>query len=478
MPLRAENENPWTPAATTQKILAATLAHTHSSADAIYKEPMLWLIASIVLTHTLTIYADPRFVVEAAQRQEAPVIDADFTDWPGVLWLELAPKPAHQSPGYSPLRDDGNEELGIAGTAADLSAEFALAWNDTGIYLAARVTDNIRDVEGGQDHQWYFKDAVTLFLDIPGDGDGPGWIAGDHAFSFVSDPTYPSYGIWWRRGEKEGHVESPAPANTRAAVQWTAEGYALEASISMVPLTRLTPTWQKPFANRTIGFALIFTDPDGGQHPFGGQLIYGGRNDDDGGWTRLRLRDSATVSAPYIDISAEEMSFEARLRMDQQRIKPFFAVGADPTLVDSTDLQAHLAAEYFQTYLDRRPLRFSRRALEMAFMLWGNIGDADEIGRALARISPEEDLWDKVTTSVRQAYYLQGRLDEGMALLAAIESQVTPLKSRSALLYTLGQYWLSSEEQGRAHRAFTQIVAWRASPWHVHQARRYLPQMD
>ena len=121
MPLRAENENPWTPAATTQKILAATPAHTHSSADAIYKEPMLWLIASIVLTHTLTIYANPRFVVEAAQRQEAPVIDADFTDWPGVLWLELAPKPAHQSPGYSPLRDDGNEELGIAGTAADLA---------------------------------------------------------------------------------------------------------------------------------------------------------------------------------------------------------------------------------------------------------------------------------------------------------------------------------------------------------------------
>ena len=122
--------------------------------------------------------------------------------------------------------------------------------------------------------------------------------------------------------------------------------------------------------------------------------------------------------------------------------------------------------------------RFSRRALEMAFMLWGNIGDADEIGRALAQISPEEDLWDKVTTSVRQAYYLQGRLDEGMALLAAIESQVTPLKSRSALLYSLGQYWLSSEEQTRAHRAFTQIVAWRASPWHVHQASRYLRQMD
>jgi len=55
-------------------------------------------------------------------------------------------------------------------------------------------------------------------------------------------------------------------------------------------------------------------------------LIYGGSHDDDGGWSLLRLRKTETVSAPYIDVSAEEVGFEARLRLDQERIRPFFMV--------------------------------------------------------------------------------------------------------------------------------------------------------
>lgn len=437
------------------------------------------LILLILLISTLPTYANPHLVVEAAHRQHPPTIDATFTDWPDALWLELAPVPPHEARGYSRLRDDGHEGLEIAETAADLSARFALAWDDSAFYIAVRVTDNIHDISGGQDQQWYFKDAVTLFLDLPSDGDGPAWIEGDHAFSFVADPAYPAYGMWWRRGERAGHRETPAPPGTQMAIQRTPTGYALEARIPMAPLTRITPAWRPPLASRTIGFALIVTDPDGGQRPFGGQLIYGGSHDDDGSWSLLRLRNSPEVSAPYMDVSAEEVDFEARLRTDQERIRPFFAIGSQSQIPpDSTRLQSQLAAEYFQTYLDKRPLRFSRRALETAFILWGNAGAADEIDRALAQISPTEDVWDKITTGVRQAYYLQDRLDEGMALLATLEPQIVPLKSRSALLYTLAQYWLGRNQHTAAHRAFTQIITWRASLWHVGQARRQLWKMD
>ena len=79
---------------------------------------------------------------------------------------------------------------------------------------------------------------------------------------------------------------------------------------------------------------------------------------------------------------------------------------------------------------------------------------------------------------MRQAFYLRDRLDEGMDRLAAIERQFIPLKSRSALLYTLGQYWLGRGQQSKDGRAFTQITIWRASPWHVAQARRDLSQMN
>ena len=440
---------------------------------------MLPQITLLLLAFTFSANANPHQVVEAAHRPLPPTIDANLSDWPNALWLEVAPKPAHESRGYSRLRTDSNESLASAETDADLSAEFSLAWNDTALYLAARVTDNVHDIQGGEDHQWYLKDAVTLFLDIPSDGDGPGWIEGDHAFSFIADPEHPERGMWWRRGERVGHLESAAPQNTRAAVLSTPTGYIIEASIPMAALSRITPAWQSPFASRTVGFALVITDPDAGDTPFGGQLIYGGSHDDDGGWSLLRLRDATTVSAPYMDVSAEEVHFEARLRQDQERIRPFFAVNRTQQMpADSSKLQLQLAAEYFQIYLDKKPLRFSRRALETAFMLWGNAGAADEIDRALDQIGTDEDVWDKITSGVRQAYYLQDRIDEGMQRLAAIEAQVTPLKSRSALLHTLGQYWLGRDQRTKARRAFTQIATWRASPWHVGQARRHLWQMN
>ena len=439
--------------------------------------PLISLL--ILLAFTPPTNANPHQVIEAAHRPHPPTIDANLTDWPNALWLEITPKPPGESRSFSRLRTDSNEPLKTAETAADLSAAVALAWNDTAFYLAARVTDNVHDVIGGESHQWYLKDAVTLFLDIPADGDGPGWIEGDHAFSFVADPAYPDDGMWWRRGENIGHLESPAPQGTQMAVQLTPAGYTLEATIPMAALTRITPSWQPPLASRTIGFALVITDADGGAAAFGGQLFYGGSHDDDGTWSLLRLRNSADVSAPYMDVSAEEVDFEARLNLDQRRIKPFFIVDQRQQIpADSTNMQLQLADEYFQTYLDKRPLRFSRRALETAFMLWGNAGAADEIDRALKQIAPSEDVWDKVTSGVRQAFYLQDRLDEGMALLAAIEPQVTPLKSRSALLYTLGQYWLGLEQLAAARHAFTQIVIWHASPWHSGQARRLLRRMD
>jgi hypothetical protein len=37
--------------------------------------------------------------------------------------------------------------------------------------------------------------------------------------------------MWWRRGERVAHIESPAPKDTRMAMQKTPTGYTLEASI-------------------------------------------------------------------------------------------------------------------------------------------------------------------------------------------------------------------------------------------------------
>ena len=103
-----------------------------------------------------------------------------------------------RAPANRLWHDGAAEPPGTAGTARDLSGRFSLRWDEGWIYLAASVSDNVHDVAGGDDQDWYFKDSVSLFLDVPNDGDGSDWIAGDHA-SFVADPSYPAHGKWWRR---------------------------------------------------------------------------------------------------------------------------------------------------------------------------------------------------------------------------------------------------------------------------------------
>jgi signal transduction histidine kinase/ligand-binding sensor domain-containing protein/CheY-like chemotaxis protein len=250
-----------------------------------------WFMLSLVWSVPAYLQADPNLIVEVEQAQTPPVIDGEIQDWAHVQWVRFAPDAPHVSNlPNSGLRNDGPAELvGTAGTAADLSGAFALQWDEQWIYLAAQVTDNVHDVQQGNPREWYFRDAVSLFLAVPPDDDGPDWNRGDHAFSFAADPTYPDYARWWRHGSDSGQQEVPAPAETRLAVVLGDGGdYALEAAIPMSALA--TSDWLPPFSGRAARFMLLVSDSDGGPRTdLGGQLLYGGDDDNDTRWAKLRF---------------------------------------------------------------------------------------------------------------------------------------------------------------------------------------------
>ena len=238
--------------------------------------------------------------VDIERTETPPVIDGDISEWGETHWIRLARDAPNMPPVLigSRLRDDGAAELeGTAGTDEDLSGAFTLQWDEEWIYLAAQVADNVRDIEGTKSSEWWCKDGVTLFLDVPLDGDGSDWIQGDHTFSFVADSTYPEDGRWWRNGDFTGET---APPETQLAVQEGENGdYVLEAAIPMAALTEATPEWSPPFEGRIVGFMLMVTDPDGGGTPYGGQLMYGGTSDDDASWAWLRFRPAGMAASPH-----------------------------------------------------------------------------------------------------------------------------------------------------------------------------------
>jgi|APSaa5957512622_1039677.scaffolds.fasta_scaffold05491_1 serine phosphatase RsbU (regulator of sigma subunit)/ligand-binding sensor domain-containing protein len=253
-------------------------------------------------------FEKPTLIVEIERTETPPIIDGNISDWSQENWIQLgqdAPYMPLDSNPWSKLQDDGaTEPKGTATTDADLSGSFALRWDEEWIYLAVQVTDNVHDVVGGNREQWYFEDSVSLFLDIPLDGDGSDWIKGDHSFSFVADPTYPDSGKWWRNGENVGDI---APPETKLAVELGKGGnYILEAAIPMSALMEATPQWYPPFEERMVGFMVVVTDPDGGENSYGGQLMYGGVDDNDANWSRLRFRPSKKARPPHYEFGGLE----------------------------------------------------------------------------------------------------------------------------------------------------------------------------
>ena len=153
----------------------------------------------------------------------------------------------------------------------------------------------------------------------------------------------------------------------------------------------------------------------------------------------------------------EEVTFKQNSKADWEAIKQFWE---EPE--GKEDPQIKLAPEYFQTYLAKRPSQLATSALSQAFTMWGNhvARASDQVREAVARISYEEDVWGEVEHGVFRAFQNDDRTEEGVALLEELAHKVVPLRSRSALLFTLARHWMLEGQLAKSRAGFQQIVEW------------------
>ena len=241
------------------------------------------------------------YVLRVPRLEHAPSIDGDLSDWKQVaftdgLWdiarLRHAP---WFDPAINRLTDHGGEPP----AEEDLQARYYLAWDETFLYFGAEVHDNVNDTVDPMPApgRWYFKDAVSFFVEAPADRTPEQFGAGDNAFCFVIDPARPAGGAWWRHGTPTAsYVEQALPAS---AVDYAIRmdpwnrgrgDFILEARVAMAPtLGKSDPQWQPPRAGDVYRLEIVHTDPDGGD--YGGHILLYGRGDDDSTWARMVLTD-------------------------------------------------------------------------------------------------------------------------------------------------------------------------------------------
>ena len=171
------------------------------------------LISSIIVIVIFAMAAQSHdgTVIKVPRLNTAPTIDGDLSDWEGQGWSDGVWDSERIKSGswYAGLhdwakpRDVGGEPAGTAETPQDITGQYFMAWDDAGLYLGVRATDNVHDVSTSREDPstWYLKDGCAFFFDLPHDGDGAEVYPGDHVFSMVADTSYPEGGSWWRHGE-------------------------------------------------------------------------------------------------------------------------------------------------------------------------------------------------------------------------------------------------------------------------------------
>jgi len=235
--------------------------------------------------------------------EQTPLIDADLTEWQdyayhdGVWDIYRVMHNDWYRPDRNRLTDHGDEPR----PEDDLQSRYYMAWDETYLYLGARVKDNFNDVTDSahQPQRWYYKDCISWFIEAPRDTVQESFGQGDNAFCFLADVRKPAYGAWWRHGtETKKYIEEPFP---RGAVEYkikmTPNGkekgsFTLEAKVNMaMTLGKSDPNWHSPQIGDEYGIQIVHTDPDG--KDYGAHLILYGKGDNDGTWKKITLAGPA-----------------------------------------------------------------------------------------------------------------------------------------------------------------------------------------
>lgn len=182
-------------------------------------------------------------LITAIRLPVAPVIDGRLSEWSAAPAIESA-FIVHSADGW-----DGSD---------DCKAIWRLAWDETNLYLAVDVGDNVH-VQTQSGNQIFLGDSVELQLDTMLDGDfAPGLSPDDYQIDLSpGDFSTLSPSAYLFRGTAEGQILDAVGGNhvSLQAVQ-TETGYILEAA---VPWSDLNIS---PAEGHIIGLALNANDND------------------------------------------------------------------------------------------------------------------------------------------------------------------------------------------------------------------------
>ena len=134
--------------------------------------------------------------------------------------------------------------------------------------------------------------------------------------------------------------------------------------------------------------------------------------------------------------------------------------------------QLAYAKHFFRYYLDHPDTPTGDKALQSAFMMWGNSGYIEGIDEAVSRMDRAAPNWDIVLHSMRNTYFSAGRgTDVLIQKWQELELELTHPWSIAALYVHLGDLYSQAKDTPLAEMYYSKAVQMEGQPFHIKRAR-------
>lgn len=146
----------------------------------------------------------------------------------------------------------------------------------------------------------------------------------------------------------------------------------------------------------------------------------------------------------------------------------------------SDSLQKKYAGEFYDYFLEHGETKTGKKAIQNAFMMWGNTGSALQAEEALKQLEKDSEIWANIINSVANSYVRSDERDreEYKALLQKLKSELSHPKSRSAVLLRLAENNFRNKNFKLAKEQFSEVVQIKTDSFYVDKAEGYLYELE
>ncbi len=191
---------------------------------------------------------DPIGDVVFALRQNNIVVDGDITEWGEYSWVNISAPNDYRESGASGTGD-----------ANDISARLAVRWDDTRLYIAVEVTDDIYVNSSTGENIWK-GDSVQVAFDVAKNGGSEYDFTDDFEYGWARTQNDSLETYRWMRPDGQGSYDDTLYAIRRTG---TTTYYETSLRVSDLGLATFSDT------NGSVGFSFMVNDGDGQGSPDG-----------------------------------------------------------------------------------------------------------------------------------------------------------------------------------------------------------------